>query len=202
MISVGVRCNTIRSVKKLRNILHGYHVKEKRSLIEEMKGLDDDFQTLVFNKKKESNFAQSPYYECLYAIRSNQIDEQEINEIFRVVEDAREAGIRRMRDEEKTYPPEAPVVDITRVTTPLQEELFKQKASKLKNIFPICTKIKTESELRKEMKKLMRRKPQHIFVGYECRRCQTVYSAEKIRASRFCLKCGTWLKPKFAEAQS
>jgi len=196
-ICIGIRCNTKKSVEKLKNILHGYHAKDKTSLIEQMRGLDDDFETLVFDKKKESNFAQSPQYECLYANRSNQINEQEIDKIFRIVKDVNETGVSRMRDEGRTYPPEAPVIDIVRVKTPLKGELFKQKASKLKHIFQICINIKTESELRQEMKKMRQKKPQFTFVGYECPKCQTIYSTKEFQGSKFCLKCGTWLKPKF-----
>ena len=51
-IRIGIRCNTIKSVEKLMNILDGYHQKEKVQLVERLRPLDDRFVALIINRKR------------------------------------------------------------------------------------------------------------------------------------------------------
>jgi hypothetical protein len=49
-IRIGLRCNSIASVEKMRNILDSFHSKEKQELLNELEKLDDDFQTAIYSK--------------------------------------------------------------------------------------------------------------------------------------------------------
>jgi hypothetical protein len=57
-IRIGMRCNTVKSIEKLANILEAAHSREKEELIAHMKRLDDDFATEVYSKIKERNFGE------------------------------------------------------------------------------------------------------------------------------------------------
>lgn len=46
-IQIGLVCNTMESVRRMRNVLHGIHTVEKENLINHLRNLDDAFETIV-----------------------------------------------------------------------------------------------------------------------------------------------------------
>ncbi|MFB0523402.1 MAG: hypothetical protein ACETV1_06555 [Candidatus Bathyarchaeia archaeon] len=196
-IRIGIRCNTVKSVEKLRNILDGYHRQEKTQLLEQLRALDDRFVTLVISKQKEYNFAQAPKHETLFHAKSNSLDEAKIREIFSLADEIRQRGIDTRKEEALSFPPEAPVIDIVVISLPLDEETYRSALAKIGPIFETCLSIKTRSELTQEKKRLAKQMAKVEFVGFICPRCQTKLPKQKDVGLIFCPTCGTRVKPLF-----
>lgn len=56
-------CNTLPSIRKIKNLLHDYHSPEKHQLLDSMRKLPDTFTTLVSSKKKPHHYMETPHYE-------------------------------------------------------------------------------------------------------------------------------------------
>jgi len=201
-IRIGIRCNTLRSVEKLRNILDGYHQREKMQLVEQLRSLDDRFVTLVISKQKEYNFAEAPKHETLFYAKSNTLDEAKIREIFSLVDEVRQRGIHRKREQVLSFLPEAPVIDIVVISLPLDEEIYRSVLAKIGPIFETCLSIKTRSELTREKKRLAKEMAKVEFVGFICPRCQTKLPKLKNVGLIFCPTCETRVKPLFEKRGS
>lgn len=196
-IRVGIRCNTLRSVEKLKNILDGYHRQEKDQLVKQLAALDDRFVTIVISKQKEYNFAEAPRHETLFHAKTNTLDEEKIREIFHLVGDIRQRGVDKKRDQALSFLPEAPVIDIVAVLLPLDEEIFRLALGKIGPIFETCLRIETSAEIARERKRIAKETPKTVFVGFRCPRCQTKFPKQEGAGLRFCPTCGTRIKPQF-----
>ncbi|MGD0406608.1 MAG: hypothetical protein ABSB10_08180 [Candidatus Bathyarchaeia archaeon] len=184
-IRIGMRCNTIASVEKMRNILNEMQTVEKQEFLVEMGKLDDGFQTQVLVKIKEINFSHIDGYECKFIAQSNKIDDQVIHQVFHEVDTIREEGTRRLKEEQLRLNPETPVLDITFVTIKQDSNLFKQKLSQMKRMYQICIGIKTATELRAEKKKLEKNLNDQWIIKYRCSKCGKEYASSK-EGLRFC----------------
>jgi len=201
-IRIGIRCNTVRSVEKLRNILDGYHQKEKTLLLEQLRTLDDRYVTLVLSKQKEYNFAQAPKHETFFYAKSNTLDEAKIEQIFNLVDEIRQRGMDEKREQSLSFLPKAPVIDVVAVILPLNEEMYRSAIVKIGLIFETCLRIKTRPEIRRERKIIAKEKIKKEFVGFICLRCQTKLPKQKDVGLVFCPTCGTRAKPLFEERGS
>ena len=81
-LQLGLECNTLKSVEKLRNILDLYHAREKKEFLQCISKMDDSFETFVYAKLKPHNFAESPEYRIDLKFQSNQIGDTEIDQLF------------------------------------------------------------------------------------------------------------------------
>jgi hypothetical protein len=81
-LQLGLECNTLKSVEKLRNILDIYHAREKSEFLQSISKIDNGFATLVYAKLKPHNFAESPQYRIDWKCQSNQIAEEKIDQLF------------------------------------------------------------------------------------------------------------------------
>jgi len=187
-IRIGMRCNTVKSVEKLANILEGYHSKDREELINVIRKLDDDFTTEVYAKIKDHNFSESGRYETKFKALTNSIDQSSIDRMFNEAKRIREEGTQRMKDELLPHNPVTPVIDVAYVTIPKDETQFTSKMSQLKPVFEISLRVKTTSELRAEEKK--RAELRKTFIprvrGYSCVKCGKEYSEADARRLRFC----------------
>jgi hypothetical protein len=188
-IRMGMRCNTIASVEKMRNILNALQTVEKQELLVEMGKLDNDFQTQVLVKIKEKNFAHIDGYECKFSVRSNKIDDQAIHQVFNQVDKIREEGTKRLREEKLRLNPETPVLEIAFAIIKQDSNLFKQKLSQMKRMYQICIGIKTAVELRAEKKMLEKNLNDRWIIKQRCSKCGKEYSGSK-EGLRFCDKDG------------
>jgi len=186
-IRIGMRCNTVVSVEKMKNILDSHQSKEKLELVSEMKKLDDDFRTQVLTKIKETNFAHVDNYTVEFEMASNQIDESNIVQIFDRIEAIRARGKRRMEEEKLRLNPETPVIDITFATIKQDPVAFKEKLLQMKRIYEICLSVKTSPELRRERRSMNRSKKWvESITKFECSKCGREYPADSIIGLKFC----------------
>ena len=199
-IRIGIRCNTVKSVERLRNILEIYHLNEKTQLVQQLRALDDRFFTQIISKHKEYNFAQAPKHETLFDEKSNTLNEAKIEQIFNLVKEIRQRGIDKKREQSLGFLPEAPVIDLVAVSVPLEEEAFRSALAIIGPIFETCLRVKTQSEIVRE-KKRPAKKRSKVFVGYICTRCSTKLQVQEVTnlRSNFCPKCGTLVEPLFQE---
>ena len=186
-VRIGLRCNTVKSVDRLRNVLESYHSSEKAAILEAMKNLDDDFQTIVYAKIKEHNWSERGKHESKFQIQSNRIDEASIKQMFDTAGKIREEGSSRMRDEHKPHNPVTPVIEIAFVTIPKNDEqLFRAKLTQMERIFETCLKLKTLGFIRSEARRKSKAKLGNREVSFGCPKCGTEYSKEEARSKKFC----------------
>jgi len=146
-ITVGLTCNTLDSVRKVRNILLPFHSQERLELEVVMEALDDQFKTTVSKKIKEFYPFQTPDYQGVYEFQANQINETRIGEIFKKVDQIEE-------ERKKHYPKQlyklAPVVEIARIVIPVKESEFAKVLRQLHPIYEILVKVRTTEEIASE----------------------------------------------------
>lgn len=167
-IHIGLTANNIPTVDRLENILKAVHHEEKERLLSEMKKLGDDFETRLQKKIKENYFAESPSYETLDKIKTNEIDEDFIEKIFRTIKEVKKRGREKRKNENLSFNPEAPVVNLAKVDIPKNEREFREKLSQIKPLYETCLNIKwgkkletareeKKEDLRMERKLLLRK---------------------------------------------
>jgi hypothetical protein len=193
-VRIGIRCNTIKSVEKLKNILNGYHKNEKKQLINHMTSLDDRFLTSIMSKQKEYNFAQAPKHEVIFQERSNTIDEDKITKIFGLLDEIRQRGIDKKKEMFVDFLPEAPVIDLTSIKLSLDEKEYRLALSDIGKIFETCISIKTRSEIEREEKRAKKGSKIH-YKGYICQNCKTKFPLEN--KPMFCPKCGSHISQRY-----
>ena len=192
-VRIGIRCNTIKSVDKLKNILNGYHAAEKDKLLLLMNSLDDRFITSIINKQKEYNFAQMPKHETIFQEKSNSINGIKIMEMFELIDKIRQRGIEKRKEQGVSFLPEAPVIDLTYVSVPLEEEAYRLAMIEIGKIYELCIRIKTISEIETIQKESNKRK-KVIFQGYICTKCKATFPLDQ--KPMFCPICGTYISQR------
>lgn len=150
-IHVGFFCNTLESVRRIRNLLHGFHTVEKEDFLRELRKLDKRFRTLIQRKIKEHHFSQTPQYETQFEFPTNTIDDELLSEAFHKVDRILEESDNLMRIEGKTWRTLAPVVDIAHIAFERDENEFREVLRKLKPAYQIALRIKTDKEIEREI---------------------------------------------------
>jgi hypothetical protein len=184
---IGLRCNTVPSVDKLRNILQECHTSEKSSLVSGMGQLDDDFQTTVYAKIKEHNWSERGEYLVRFQRQTNKIDAAGFDEMFAISDQIRAEGKGRQKEEKLPHNPVTPVIDIAYTTIGRgDDQLFNSKISQLKPLYETCLKVKTDSMIRTE-ERLKKTKTSTKTTAFECSKCRKRYSKEEARELKwFC----------------
>ena len=199
-VRLGIRCNPVQSVDKLQNILVEYHTAERNALVEAMKNLDDDFQTVVYAKLKEHFWFEKGDHQARFQRQTNLLDEVGIREMLGASSKIRQEGKTRMKEENLSVNPETPVIEIafTRLDRS-DERLFQSKLAQLKPIYETCLKVKTESSIRAEMKKLAPEKPKvpPRTAIFGCAKCGKEFSKEEARLQKFCDVDGVKIRVTF-----
>jgi predicted RNA-binding Zn-ribbon protein involved in translation (DUF1610 family) len=186
---IGLRCNTVRSVDKLENILVEYHSPEKRALIQSLGELEDDFQTVVYAKIKEHNWSERAEYQSRFQKQTNLLDEAGVEEMFGISGQIREEGRNRMKDERLPHNPVTPVIELCFTTIESKnEQLFVSKLKQLKPIYETCLKVKTTAWIKAEerrntsgMSKMSTR-----IAQFKCPKCGKGFSKEEAMRRKFC----------------
>lgn len=188
-IQLGLECNTLKSVAKLRNILDSYHAKEKSEFLQCLLQVDDRFETRVYDKLKPRNFAQSPEYRRdLSFPHSNQIGDAEIAQLFSRVDAIRQAGVEWRLKDGLSHPPEVPSIDVVCAQIPRDAEVYKSTLEQIKPLFEITLRVKGDAALKSAKLELEKNKPR--IVKIQCTPCNIEYTREEYVQSRFCRKCG------------
>lgn len=129
-LDLGIVCNTLASVKKLRNIMGNYHAPLREEFLDRMKRLPDIFIATVSAKKKLHHFRESPEYEERSRIHSNMIDKESIKEIFALTDSIAEEGRLEMQAKNLRYPTITPMIYIARTKVPkTNQEFLREMAS-------------------------------------------------------------------------
>lgn len=195
-IGVGLTCNTIDSVEKMRNILDSYHNPERESLLSALKKLDKTFTASVSSKIKENHFAQSPDYERKLEIKSNQIDDKIIKNIFQITDEIRKRGIKLMESRGTSHPIEAPTFELAYCEFQMNEDIYRKKLQELKPVFETCLHVKRSGELEREKKKI-----EDSQIILKCKKCGKTVTEDEYVKNKFCPKCKSLImrfKKKYA----
>lgn len=142
-ISFGIVYEKLDSVKNLRNIISPYNERERSELIEKLTTLDDSFLTTVNRKIKQHHPKETPDYKAAFELKSNKMDYNQFIRIFKVVD--RILDERELLDTEKKYQL-APTIGLVYGETKREEKAFKEALSKIKPIYEMCVKVRTEEE--------------------------------------------------------
>jgi len=157
-IHVGFVCNTLESVRRVRNLLHGFHTIEKDNFIRELRKLNEEFKTGVERKIKEHHFQQSPEYEAEFQFPTNMIDSALLLEAFEKIDRIMEESNEMMRRQGKSWRTLAPVINIAHTVIDRDENKFREVLKKLKPAYQVALRIKTDEEIKKEIQRRERRK--------------------------------------------
>lgn len=186
-IRIGLVCNTQDSVRKTRNILHIYHTSERAEFLACLRELDNGFTTSVFSKEYPHHPRQAPIHREVFTMQTNQINDKSISKIFHHVDKIREKGRLKKVVENRRWIQILPTIDIAWTFAKMNDEDFLKKIGYLKPLYEICVKIKTDSQIAREMK---RQKKTELVVRI-CPKCGIQDSS-----TMFCPKCGSYLSPR------
>ena len=150
-IHVGFFCNTLGSVRRIRNLLHGFHTVEKEDFLHELRKLDKRFRTLIQRKIKEHHYSQTPQYATQFEFPTNTVDEDLLSKVFHKVDRMLEESDELMRIEGKSWRTLAPVVDIAHIAIERDENDFREVLRQLKPAYQIALRIKTDEEIEREV---------------------------------------------------
>jgi len=185
-IDLGLVCNTLRSINKMRNILTGFHSEEKGGLLKLLGGLDDNFETTVGKKVYEYHFLQSPDYVSVFRHTANTMTEGLFAKIFTDADAIHDEGLALAR-EGGEYRRLLPTVSLARVSFPPKKDLFTKNLQALKPLYEVALTIKTDTEIRKETA----RNPAGQRVS--CPACG--YGPVPEIVVKFCPECHSRMKP-------
>jgi len=149
-IGLGIVCNTLASIERMRNILHEFHSFEKGELVKRLSELDDGFMTSVERKNREYYYNQTPAYEVDLEIPLNQIDSSSISDIFKRVDQILDEGRLEKKQRGIHWLPILPHLNLAITWMELNEEIFRAKLEQLKPIYEIVLRIRTNKEIRDE----------------------------------------------------
>jgi len=166
LINVGITYDKLDSVERLRNIMSPFNEKERNEIIERLVTLDDFFLTKVYRKTKKSYWAESPTYEEVFAVHSNKMSYDQFVELFKIVD--RIMDERRLLEKGKKYKL-APVINIVNVKTNRDKNNFKEMLSKIKPVYEVALKVRTQEEFEKaiiEHETIVTKEKQEAFTKY------------------------------------
>jgi hypothetical protein len=151
-INIGIFCNTLESVRRLRNLLHSFHTVEKQKMVENLLKLSPEFQTEVMRKVKENYHGQKPVYEPVLTFKTNTISEEKLGQTFQKIDEIMQDSDNLMKIDHKTWRVLAPVVELARITVKDNGADFRKALSELKPIYEIVLRLKTDDEINRELK--------------------------------------------------
>jgi len=157
-IRVGLVCNTLESVRRIRNVLHGFHTVDKENFISELKKLDGAFVTVVERKLKEYNPRQTPKYEREFEFPTNMIDDSTLSGVFEKIDRITEESDRMIKMDRKRWRVLAPRLVIAEVGIDRDESKFKEVLRRLKPLYEIALRIKTDEQIHEEVRQRETRK--------------------------------------------
>jgi len=142
-ISFGIVYEKLDSIKSFRNIISPYNERERNELLQKLATLDDSFLTTVNRKTKSHHPLETPDYEAILRLKSNRMNYDQFVEVFKVVD--RILDERDLLDTERKYQL-APTIDLVYGKVKKEEETFKEALSKIKPIYEMAVKVRTEEE--------------------------------------------------------
>lgn len=183
-IRVGLICSTIRSVEKMQNLLTPYHTTQEDEFLSYMRGLPDDFSTIVWAKEKPHHPLQTPDYHEKFRAQSNRIDEASTREIFRLTNSLASEGRELRKVDGKKWTPVSPVLEIAVAHIPPTDQEFLIAIARLGPLYSICLKVKTDAELKRELRR-------RVIVG-KCPKDGRIFNPPP--PGRFCPDHGAFLE--------
>lgn len=147
-IIIGITYDKLYSVERLRNIISPFNERERNEIIAKLAALDDSFFTKAYRKIKTSYWAESPTYEEVFVEESNKMDYGQFIELFKVVDEI--MNERTLLEKGKKYKL-APAINIVNVKTNKDENNFKEKLIKIKPIYEVALRVRTQQEFEKEI---------------------------------------------------
>lgn len=176
---IGLTFNNVVAVDKIKNLLSPYSLTHKEAIVNKLLSLDDSWWTKLNHKIKEHNFASTPYYIEELKIKSNTINDAEINKFFdfanKIRKEGKEKAIAKKASENLWYR-EVPGIDLMETEVNLTEEEFKKKIVEVFDVLRICIGVKSDSEIRK-----IQREEQRLINIKKCPSCQTLYRFDSNR---------------------
>jgi hypothetical protein len=155
---VGFFCNTLESVRRLRNLLHGFHTAEKDQFVQELRKLDDKFKTAVQRKIKEYHHFQTPEYETVYEFPTNRIDEDLLRQTFEKIDQIMDESDALMKEQGKSWRTLAPVIRIAHTVIDRNKNAFRDVLEQLKPAYQIALHVKTDQEIDRELQRREQKK--------------------------------------------
>lgn len=141
-ITFGIVYDKLNAVRSLRNILLPYNERERNELLARLAVLDDSFTTAV-NRKTKRHHRETPDYEESFEHKSNKMDHGLFGEVFKEVDKI--LNERELLDAKKKYQL-APTIGLVYGETERKETAFKEALLKIKPIYEMTVKARTEED--------------------------------------------------------
>jgi hypothetical protein len=141
-VEVRITYRDRESVELLRNLLKESHKHQFNMLMEELNRLDPSYETILYSKTRDEEKPRLIRKYVTYRL-DNQLIERVIDESERL----RRGGTQASKDISKYVLPETPEFVLIRQIIPLRTEEFVKALQKLKPIYKILIKVKTQREL-------------------------------------------------------
>lgn len=162
--SIGVHFNNKDSMEKIGNILSSACDEQKTELLSVMRDLDDTWETTLSRKIKESHPRQSPDYHDEWDTGANELDDDAIEELFKRSQKIFDDG-NKEKEERKDigmYYSETPTLNLVECEFDLKDEEFKKRILIAHEILGICYNVKTNTQIKKELRKVLENKRTEI----------------------------------------
>jgi hypothetical protein len=142
-VSFGIVYEKLDSVKNLRNIISPFNERERNELLQKLRTLDDSFLTTVNRKIKRHHHLEAPDYETVFQHKCNAMDHEQFIKVFKAVD--RILNERELLDIEKKYQL-TPTIGLVYGETEREEEAFKEALLKIKPIYEMAVKVRSQEE--------------------------------------------------------
>ncbi len=193
-VSFDIFFNGTQSVKNFMNILEKESMQEKKGFIESLKSLDERFYYILFYCEKF--FSAAPEWETELEDKCKNLDDKKIEQLLKKIKELLEKRESRQSIIKKSHIATVAMSVAWVSVDRTDHELIKEVLQKVIDIFKICQKIKTYSEIkkiRKEEEKLIdiRRCPNcDCYLEYDtgrsyCPSCITPIFKEKIEKKEY-----------------
>jgi hypothetical protein len=159
-LDVGLVSNTLSSSERMKNLLLGYHRKDRKEFLESMQALDRGFKTVV-NEKEYARPLSVPKYQpsdSLLPLQTNKVSDAALRAIFKEMQRIREKGVQDKEARQKLNPRSKwirilPSLDIAKITLGQRKQDFANALTQLKPLAEICMRIKTKSQIDRQKRK-------------------------------------------------
>jgi len=189
-IRIGISFTDMKKVKVFFNLFHAFHAPEINSLESALIQLGPEFVTTLYRQSRPNHFSQSPDSTVELEFVTREMNSEKLEQFRMRANTIIKEGRQWMTEQKKTWPIYTPDIDLSNVIVEKEDSSFFGAAKGLAPVYKISISLKTDKEIKKELKQAEIRKESQKMNRYTGPKCGTVYSREQRDKTMFC-ECDT-----------
>jgi hypothetical protein len=138
---LGIIYNNQESIEIFKNIFRDFHKNDKEQLLNQLKSLDINYETLIYYNERN----KKPQLVRKYI--TSRFDITLLETIIEEVLNLSKGGIQIQNNRSVYVSPKIPRLYITRITFPLTESIFLEALDTIKPIYSTLMRVKTQREI-------------------------------------------------------